>query len=51
LHRAAEMGEMEIVRTLLDRGASVAPDAGGHTPRSLAASRGERAIVGLLDGR
>jgi ankyrin repeat protein len=51
LHRAAEMGEREIVRLLLDRGASPHSEAQGHTPRSLAASRGERAIVELLDGR
>jgi hypothetical protein len=51
LHRAAEMGEREIVRMLLDRGASPHPEAQGHTPRSLAASRGEVAIVELLDSR
>lgn len=51
LHRAAEMGEEEIVRLLLDRGASPHPEAEGHTPRSLAAARGEAAIVELLDGR
>lgn len=51
LHRAAEMGEKQIVQLLLDRGASPHPEALGHTPRSLAASRGETAIVELLDGR
>jgi hypothetical protein len=51
LHRAAEMGETEIVRLLLDRGASPHPEVQGHTPRSLAASRGEGAIVELLDSR
>jgi hypothetical protein len=51
LHRAAEMGEKEIVRLLLDRGASPHPEAQGHTPRSLAAARGEDAIVELLGGR
>jgi hypothetical protein len=51
LHRAAEMGEREIVRLLLDRGALPHPEAQGHTPRSLAASRGEGAIVELLDSR
>ncbi len=50
LHRAAEMGEMEIVRMLLDRGASRHAEAQGQTPRSLAASRGESAIIELLDG-
>ena len=51
LHRAAEMGEREIVRLLLDRGASPDAEAQGQTPRSLAASRGEGAVVELLDGR
>lgn len=51
LHRAAEMGELEIVRLLLDRGASPHPEALGHTPKSLAASRGEKAIVALLESR
>ncbi len=49
LHRAAEMGEVEIVRMLLDRRASRNAEAQGHTPRSLAAARGESAIVELLD--
>jgi hypothetical protein len=49
LHRAAEMGEIEIVRLLLGRGASPHRDAQGHTPRSLAAHRGEKAIVELMD--
>ena len=49
LHRAAEMGELEIVRMLLERGASRHAEAQGHTPRSLAAARGESAIVELLD--
>ena len=51
LHRAAEMGEPTIVRLLLDRGASPHLEAQGHTPRSLAASRNEIAIVELLDHR
>ncbi len=49
LHRAAEMGERDIVRALLERGASAHVEAAGHTPRSLAAARGEDAIVALLD--
>ena len=50
LHRAAEMGKLEVVRLLLDRGASPSPEAeGGHTPRSLAESTNEAAIVALLD--
>jgi hypothetical protein len=50
LHRAAEMGEADIVRALLERGADPAPEAHGHTPRSLAEARGETAIVDLLRG-
>lgn len=49
LHRAAEMGEVEIAKALLARGAD--PDAiaeGGHTPRSLAAMRGQAAITALF---
>jgi Ankyrin repeats (3 copies)/Ankyrin repeats (many copies) len=49
LHRAAEMGEIEIVRMLLDSGASPHAEAQGLTPSSLAAARGESAIVELLD--
>lgn len=50
LHRVAEMGKLEIVRLLLDRGASPSPESqGDHTPRSLAESRNEAAIVALLD--
>lgn len=49
LHRAAEMGQKELVQLLLDRGAAPHPEAQGHTPRSLAEQRGERAIVELLD--
>jgi ankyrin repeat protein len=49
LHRAAEMGKHEIVRILLHEGADASPEAEGHTPRSLAESRGEREIVNLLD--
>jgi ankyrin repeat protein len=51
LHRAAEMGELEMVRLLLDRGAAAHPQAQGQTPRSLAAIRGQQAIVELLDTR
>jgi hypothetical protein len=49
LHRAAEMGEREIVRLLLDSGADRNVEAGGHTPRSLAAARREHDIVALLN--
>jgi hypothetical protein len=49
LHRAAEMGRLDMLRVLLDRGASPEPNAEGHTPRSLAAGRGNEDIVALLD--
>ena len=48
LHRAAEMGHLDIVKLLLARGALVDPEAGGHTPRSLAEARGEADIVAVL---
>jgi ankyrin repeat protein len=50
LHRAAEMGQLNLVELLLSRGAMPDPGASGHTPRSLAESRGETAVVRLLDG-
>lgn len=48
LHRAAEQGKEALVRTLLAAGAD--PDAGaqGHTPASLAESKGHRDIAELL---
>ena len=49
LHRAAEMGQTEIVELLIERGAKPRVDAQGHTPRSLAESQGETAVVALLD--
>lgn len=49
LHRAAEMGNLEAARALLARGASPAPEAHGHTPRSLAEGRNETEVVALLD--
>jgi hypothetical protein len=48
LHRAAERGHVDVTRMLLDRGASPNPEAEGHTPRSLAKMRGEKAILALL---
>ncbi len=51
LHRAAETGSPDLVRLLLDRGAAVNPEAGGHTPRSLAEARRETAVVVLLNER
>jgi ankyrin repeat protein len=49
LHRAAEMGEAQIVRMLLENGASPDADAQGHTARSLAQARGESEIVLMLE--
>jgi hypothetical protein len=49
LHRAAEMGHLDVLRILLDRGAAPNPEAEEHTPRSLAAKRGEEEIVSVLD--
>jgi ankyrin repeat protein len=51
LHRAAEMGELRIAQTLLDHGAFPHPEAGGHTPLSLAQGRDEKDIVKLLSRR
>ena len=51
LHRAAEMGELRLVQSLLDHGAFPHPQAEGHTPRSLVQRRGEEAIVKLLISR
>ena len=48
LHRAAEIGEVQIVRLLLERGAFPHPDAAGHTPLSLAQGRAQTAVVKLL---
>lgn len=49
LHRAAEIGSTDLVRLLLDRGAHAKPEADGHTPKSLAAAHGHRAIAALLE--
>jgi ankyrin repeat protein len=51
LHRAAEMAELRIVQSLLDHGAFPHPEAGGHTPLSLAQGRDAKEIVKLLSGR
>ena len=48
LHRAAELGELTIVRLPLDRGAIRQSEAQGHTPGSLAQKGGHRDIVKLL---
>lgn len=49
LHRAVEMGHLDVLRVLLDRGASPNPEALGQTPRSFAEARGKAEIVALLD--
>ena len=46
LHRAAEMGQADIINRLLAHGAD--PDrvaAGEHTPRTLARGRGHQALL------
>ena len=48
LHRAANMGELDLVRLLLERGAHPGPDAQGHTPRSLAEARGHTEVLEAL---
>jgi ankyrin repeat protein len=48
LHRAAELGDLDFVRLLLQRGAHPNPEAQGHTPRSLAEANGHTAIVEAL---
>jgi Ankyrin repeats (3 copies) len=48
LHRAAEKGFNDLVGLLLERGAIPRPQAGEHTPRSLAEANGHEAIVELL---
>ena len=51
LHRAAEMGRVELVRRLLDAGARADTEAEGHTPLSLALSRKEEEVITLLSRR
>ncbi len=50
LHRAAEMGQVDVVKELLAAGARVDVEAEGHTPESLAKGQGQTAIVELLRG-
>lgn len=50
LHRAAEMGQEQVVERRLSRGASPPVEAQGQTLRSLAETRGEHAIVALFGG-
>ncbi len=49
LHRAAEMGERAIVVALLAAGAAPGPAAHGHTPKSLASTRGHADLVAILE--
>lgn len=48
LHRAAEMGQVDLVRLLLERGAHPSPHAQGHSPRSLAQARGHTEVLDAL---
>lgn len=48
LHRTANMGELDFVRLLLERGAHPGPDAQGHTPQSLAEARGHTEVLEAL---
>ncbi|MCA9718450.1 MAG: ankyrin repeat domain-containing protein [Myxococcales bacterium] len=48
-HRAAEMGYLEFLELLLEHGADPRVAAEGHTPRSLAEKKGEKAIVERID--
>jgi hypothetical protein len=49
LHMAAESGKVEVVRVLLEHGASVGAEGnGGRTPSQLASSKGYSDIVKLL---
>lgn len=49
LHRAAEMGRLEIVDWLLKAGAKVDVDAMGYTPLRLAQMQGNTEIIVLLE--
>jgi ankyrin repeat protein len=48
LHRAAEMGQLDMAQLLLANGASPTAEAGVHTPLSLARGRKEAAMEALL---
>jgi ankyrin repeat protein len=48
LHRAAEMGLLDIAKTLIGAGASPLLDAEGHSPRSFANDRGDPDMINLL---
>lgn len=48
LHRAAEMGHIEIVKILLANGADRSIEAEGHTPLSLARAQSNSEIIELL---
>ena len=45
----AELGNLDVLRILLDRGASPNIEALGQTPQSFAESRGKTEVVALLD--
>jgi hypothetical protein len=48
LHRAAEMGQLEMVKLLIENGADRQCVAEGHSPLSLARTRGQKAIETFL---
>ena len=49
LHRAAEMGHIEIVKELLQNGAKKEIEAEGHTALSLAKARNNKEIIEMLE--
>jgi len=51
LHRAAELGNEDIVRLLLERGADPTKEAQGYTPYVLAQKSGRKEVINLLSKR
>ena len=49
LHRAAELGHVDVCQALLDRGAALAVEAEGHTARTLALAGKHDGILALLN--
>jgi ankyrin repeat protein len=49
LHRAAEVGYVEILKLLLEHGAEIEPIAQGITPRMLAEKNNRKEIIDFLD--
>ena len=48
MHRAAEMGLLDIAKMLIGAGASPLVDAEGHSPRSFANDRAVPDMINLL---